>query len=156
MTTLRSAERRGPSRVGASDLLAASSVNSPAREWVRLLRCRQWVKNGFVLAPLLFSGRADDPWAIGHAALAFAAFCLLASGIYCWNDVVDRVADRAHPAKRLRPIARGTIGVPSALLAGGVLTIGGLAIGAFAGRALGIVLLAYLALNVAYWGWLSA
>lgn len=155
MTTLRSAERQGPPRVGAYDLLAASSADSLAGEWVRLLRCRQWVKNGFVIAPLLFSGRADDPWAIGRAALAFAAFCLLASGIYCWNDVVDRVADRAHPAKRLRPVARGTIGVLSALLAGGVLTVGALAIGAFAGRALGIVLLAYLALNLAYWGWLK-
>jgi len=65
MTTLRSTERRESPLVGDYDLLAASSADSLAGEWVRLLRCRQWVKNGFVIAPLLFSGRADDPWAIG-------------------------------------------------------------------------------------------
>jgi 4-hydroxybenzoate polyprenyltransferase len=128
---------------------------SPAKEWVRLLRCHHWVKNGFVLAPLLFSGRAESPTAIGHAALAFAAFCFLASGMYCWNDIADRVADRAHPMKRMRPVARGTISVTSARLAGGVVTAGALIVGVLVGRALVAVLLAYLALNLAYWGWLK-
>jgi 4-hydroxybenzoate polyprenyltransferase len=53
-----------------------------------------------LIALLLFPGRGNDPWAIGHAALAFAAFGVLASVIYCWNGVADRVADRAHPVKR--------------------------------------------------------
>jgi 4-hydroxybenzoate polyprenyltransferase len=74
-----------------------AGAGGSAADWVRLLRPRQWVKNTFVLAPLLFSGRATDIGAIAGSLAAAALFSLLASGIYCWNDVVDRVADRAHP-----------------------------------------------------------
>ena len=81
------------------------------RAWVKLVRPHQWVKNFFVLAPLLFSGRALDPTAQKSAILAFAVFCLVASAVYVINDVVDRAQDRAHPTKRTRPIASGAIGM---------------------------------------------
>ena len=74
------------------------------RDWVALVRPQQWVKNLFVLAPLLFSGQLLDTQAVVAALSAFAIFCLLASGVYLINDVTDVEADRA----RHRAAARWT------------------------------------------------
>jgi 4-hydroxybenzoate polyprenyltransferase len=119
-------------------------------DWLRLLRPRQWVKSTFVLAPLLFSGLIAQPARVADAFLAFVLFCLIASGIYCWNDVADRVADRAHPTKRNRPIAAGIISARSATAVGAALVATSLAGGFLLAPALGTVLLAYLGLNVLY------
>lgn len=138
---------------------AAAAVTAvaakPARaatvqDWVRLLRPRQWVKNTFVLAPLLFSGLVVQPASVANAFIACALFCLVASGIYCWNDVADRVADGAHPTKRLRPIAAGIISVRTATAAGAALVFTGVAGGFLLAPGLGTVLLAYLGLNLMY------
>jgi len=118
--------------------------------WVRLLRPRQWIKNAFVLAPLLFSGRLGERVAIGESLLAFVFFCLLASGIYAWNDVGDRAQDRAHPTKRQRPVASGAISVRAATLAGLVLVLTALAGGWVVAPAYAVVLVSYLLLNVLY------
>ena len=120
------------------------------REWVRLLRPKQWAKNSFVIAPLLFSGLFLQPASILRALAAFVLFCLLASGVYCWNDVADRAADLNHPVKRNRPIARGTISPRAGLLAGAVLISAAVAGSWLIAPAFGIVTLAYLALNVLY------
>ncbi|MGH7505489.1 MAG: UbiA family prenyltransferase, partial [Longimicrobiales bacterium] len=121
-----------------------------AADWIRLLRPRQWVKNTFVLAPLLFSGLVAQPDSVLSAFVAFILFCVLASGIYCWNDVADRVADRAHPIKRERPVAAGVIPVRTAVIAGAVLVTVATGAGWALTPRLGFVLLAYLALNLAY------
>ena len=76
---------------------------------IRSLRPVQWLKNGFVLAPIVFSGRIDDPDAWARTAVAVAAFCAASSATYLVNDVLDREADRLHPTKRNRPIAAGTV-----------------------------------------------
>lgn len=115
-----------------------------------LLRPRQWVKNAFVLAPLLFSGRATDPGTIARAVFATACFCLLASGVYALNDVRDREADRLHPGKRNRPVASGRISVRAALLAGAVLLVSACAAAAMLDPSLGLVAAAYVVLNIAY------
>ena len=74
---------------------------------IRLARPTHWVKNGFVAGPLIFA----NPESIGQAAVqsvtAVAVFSLMASAIYCFNDVLDAESDRAHPTKRTRPIAAG-------------------------------------------------
>ncbi|MBU4611147.1 decaprenyl-phosphate phosphoribosyltransferase [Achromobacter sp. GG226] len=75
-----------------------------------LLRPRQWIKNGFVLAPLLFSGEFLDRSAIGPAVLAALLFCLGASAVYIVNDWRDIARDQLHPTKRFtRPLASGAI-----------------------------------------------
>ncbi len=124
--------------------------NASFADWRRLLRPRQWIKNSFVIAPLLFSGRITDAASITASLLAFALFSLLASGIYCWNDVADRVADRAHPTKRFRPVAYGRIPARAAVLAGAGLVLVALAGGFAIDADLGIVFLLYLALNLVY------
>jgi len=100
-----------------------------------LLRIRQWVKNAFVLSPLIF---LYDPERIGCIDLAllvfaFVSFCLLSSSVYCINDIFDRDADRLHPRKCRRPLASGVLSVTAALWTAAVLILlpllGGLALG---------------------------
>ena len=83
---------------------------------IRLLRPGQWLKNGFVLAPLIFSRSFVSPSAVVHSLAAFAIFCGAASVAYIVNDIFDRESDRAHPLKRVRrPIASGEISVRAAV-----------------------------------------
>ncbi|MEA2325867.1 MAG: hypothetical protein QOE68_826 [Thermoanaerobaculia bacterium] len=83
---------------------------------IRLLRPAQWLKNGFVIAPLIFSRSFVSPSAVAHSLAAFVIFCGAASAGYIINDVFDRESDRAHPVKRLRrPIASGEISVRAAV-----------------------------------------
>ena len=123
--------------------------------WLRLLRPQQWVKNAFVLTPLVFSGRFTDLRSVEQALAAFVAFCLVASGVYAGNDVVDRHADRAHPTKRHRPVAAGLIPVGGALAV--ALTCVGLAlaIALAVHPALAAIIATYLGLNVLYTLWLK-
>ena len=84
-------------------------------EWIKLLRPVQWVKNGFVLAPLLFSRQYHDSGAVKSALIAFAAFCAASSATYIFNDLHDRKEDRRHPTKKNRPLARGTVDTGAAI-----------------------------------------
>ncbi len=76
-----------------------------------LIRPHQWLKNLFVFSPLFFDRHATDWSYVWPCMQAFIAFCLVASGIYCFNDVYDSEADRRHPVKRCRPVASGAISV---------------------------------------------
>ena len=73
------------------------------------VRPHQWVKNVFVLAPIVFAKEIFAPLLITRAVSAFAIFCLLAGAVYAINDVLDVEADRMHPVKRARPIASGRV-----------------------------------------------
>jgi 4-hydroxybenzoate polyprenyltransferase len=83
-----------------------NEVGPPA--W-RVLRPRQWVKNVFVLAPLVFAQELANAAAVEAALLAFFLFCVLSSSVYVLNDLVDAESDRRHPDKRHRPIASGEL-----------------------------------------------
>jgi 4-hydroxybenzoate polyprenyltransferase len=120
------------------------------RALVRSLRPVQWVKNLFVLAPLVFAHRLDDPLLLRHAALAFALFCAAASAVYLFNDLRDREADRNHPAKRHRPIASGALPVGVAAAASAVLGFGALAGAMALGRGFALLVGFYVALNLLY------
>jgi 4-hydroxybenzoate polyprenyltransferase len=118
------------------------------------LRLRQWVKNLFVFAGLIFSQNLFTPlfWpALG----AFAIFCGLSGAVYLVNDVADAEKDRLHPVKRRRPVASGALSVAAAAALGGALLVISL-VAAFAlsGR-FGLVALAYAVLLTAYSIWLK-
>ena len=83
--------------------------------FIATIRPHQWSKNLFIFAPLLFGRKLTDLSAIGSASIAFAAFCLLASALYIFNDWIDAEEDRAHPEKRKRPISSGELSVVAAL-----------------------------------------
>jgi len=125
-------------------------VISDLRMWLRLLRPHQWLKNGFVMVGLLFGHAWSDPDKLIAALFAFAAFCLLASGVYVMNDLIDCEQDRHHPAKRHRPLASGAIGVQTALLLMVVCFAVGFALVFAGGSHASWVFFAYVALNVAY------
>ncbi|PZR13524.1 MAG: decaprenyl-phosphate phosphoribosyltransferase [Archangium gephyra] len=82
---------------------------------IRALRPKQWVKNGVLLAPLLFAKSIFAQGALVNAMIAVASFSLLASGVYVLNDWFDREKDRLHPEKRKRPIAAGHLGGGAAI-----------------------------------------
>jgi hypothetical protein len=127
----------------------SGSMNAPAA-LLRLMRPYQWVKNGFVLVGLLFGHGWSDQDLVVRVAVIFAAFCLASSGVYVLNDILDRHADRAHPEKRERPVARGDVGVPMATAWSVLLLALAMALSASVSpRAAGIVAL-YAVMNVAY------
>lgn len=84
--------------------------------YVKLLRPTQWVKNAFVFLPVFFDGHLHETGYLLPAFIAFVAFSLAASGIYCFNDIYDADADRKHPVKCRRPIASGSVGKTEGLL----------------------------------------
>lgn len=135
---------------------------------IEAMRLPHWIKNAFVAAPILFSGRFEEVAAWEASLAAVVAFCLLSSAVYLINDVRDRSADRAHPAKRHRAIASGRLSVWAAITAAILLTAGGLGIAAVmsacrydVSESLGGVGLlvwagAYLLLNLLYSFWLKS
>ncbi|MBY4595926.1 decaprenyl-phosphate phosphoribosyltransferase [Ottowia caeni] len=117
---------------------------------IRLMRPKQWVKNGFVLGPLIFSGAFLDAVAISQALLALVLFCVASSATCVINDIQDIERDRRHPRKsRIRPLAAGLVSVPSALWLLAVL-YGVLVLGWFVAPRVVMVIVAYLVLNLAY------
>ena len=83
---------------------------------VKLARPKQWVKNFFVFAPLLFSRHVFDLQFLITSIEAFFIFSLASSSVYIINDIMDVEADRAHPKKKYRPIASGEISVKVAVI----------------------------------------
>ncbi len=117
---------------------------------LRLMRPRQWIKNSFVLAPLVFAGAFKDPHAVVQALLAMALFCVASSAAYIVNDIKDVERDRIHPKKsRTRPLAAGIVTRFEALVLLAVL-YGILVWGWFLQPAVVSVICGYLALNWAY------
>lgn len=123
------------------------------RPLVQSLRPAQWAKNLFVLAPLVFGDLLLDATAASRALLALLAFCCGSSAVYLINDLRDREEDRQHPLKRLRPLAAGTLGVPTAVAAVVVLAGAALAGAFYLGLPFARILGAYLILNVLYTLW---
>lgn len=117
---------------------------------VKSLRPVQWVKNVFVLAPIVFAERLADPALLVSALLAFVTFCLAASCIYLVNDLGDREDDRRHPLKKHRPIAAGKLSVSAAWIAAAVLATTTLGASLYLGIEFLVILAIYLAVNVAY------
>lgn len=122
---------------------------------VRTLRPHQWVKNLFVLAPLVFGRQLMAPVAQRHAAIAVVVFCLLSGAVYAFNDVRDREADRQHPQKCQRPIASGVISVQLALTLSAGLAAMGLGAAYWVNPWLALVAAGYLANNLLYTLWLK-
>ena len=117
---------------------------------VRLLRIRQWLKNTFVLAPLVFAGDLGRTESVINALAAFGSFCLMSSAVYVMNDLLDRDSDRHHPEKRDRPIAAGLVSVPAAVAAGLALAGASLGLAATVGPVVIALLSGYFLLNLAY------
>ncbi len=86
-----------------------SRTSTTALAILHTLRPRQWVKNLFVAAALVFAKKLTDPALVVRTAIAVLAFCLVSGAVYAFNDVRDLEEDRRHPIKRHRPIAAGAL-----------------------------------------------
>lgn len=130
--------------------LEHSENKSSLKGLIKLMRPKQWVKNAFVFAPLVFSGLFSDSAAITQAIFAFVLFCIASSATYILNDYRDIEADRLHPIKsKKRPLASGEASPTHALILMILLWV--VLIGAaFVQTEVMIVIFGYLALNVAY------
>lgn len=123
------------------------------KPYIKLARPHHWIKNLLVLLPLMCSGQMLQWERLRHGLWAFLAFSLLASAIYCINDIRDREKDRLNPSKCHRPIASGAIGVPQALIYCGVLLALALVCGYLAAGSSPLAWLwlgAYYLLNLGY------
>jgi 4-hydroxybenzoate polyprenyltransferase/phosphoserine phosphatase len=143
--------RRVTARVPVARSLAASpAAGARLRAWARALRLHQWVKNLLLLLPLFASHRFVELPLLARAGQAFLAFGLCASAVYLLNDLSDLPSDRAHPARRGRPFARGALPPAQGVVAAVGLLAAGLALAARLPSSFLAAVLAYLAANVAY------
>lgn len=123
---------------------------------IQTMRPRQWIKNLFVFAPILFSMNIFQPSHVMRASVAFFLFCALAGAVYIINDIADRREDRHHPVKRNRPLASGRLKAGTALLWAGAIALISLWISFGFNKAFFWTVLAYTAINLAYSLWLKA
>jgi 4-hydroxybenzoate polyprenyltransferase len=138
----------------------AGDTSSIVRGVIKTIRPHQWVKNAFVLAPIVFhkdvvvTGPNGDPAlnlvVTGRAVAATLVFCLLAGAVYTINDLADVESDRIHPVKRERPIASGAVPESVAKMAAAGLIVTSLGTAYLLSPLFGLVALAYLVENVAY------
>lgn len=138
-----------------ADTLGAPGM-SRVKAVVKTARPKQWAKNVLVFAAPAAAGVITHRDVLLRTGVAFVAFCLAASGTYFLNDASDVEADRAHPTKRFRPIAAGTLSVGAARVIGVLLLAAGLGVAApiNGGRLSGVVA-GYIALTVSYSLWLK-
>ncbi len=114
------------------------------------LRPRQWVKNCFVLAAIIYSGRLESRANVLSVALAFSIFCFISSAGYLLNDVLDSETDREHPIKGVRPISLGRIGQTEALMLAAFLAASGLLASLLLGPGFLLIAASYLTGAMAY------
>lgn len=129
---------------------ARAGLLPPPPSLLVALRPRQWTKNGLLFIALAFTLNLQQPGLLLRTLAAFACFCALSSAGYLLNDVVDVEADRAHPTKRLRPIAAGQVPVSLALGLGIGLVVVGLGAAFLLGLLFGLLALSYTLLTAVY------
>lgn len=132
------------------DRTAAPSRSGIIPALVEAMRPLHWARNAFVLTALVFDKKLFGPPWVVRAGAACALFCLVASGVYLVNDLLDVERDRQHPTKKKRPLASGRLPVPVAVIAA-VLCLGaGSGLGMLLSPALGSILALYALVNVTY------
>jgi 4-hydroxybenzoate polyprenyltransferase len=119
------------------------------------MRPRQWPKNGFVFVALFFDRKLTDAESVANTFIAFFLLCLMSSAVYILNDLVDIESDRQHPSKRHRPLPAGELSPNIARIASLLLAVGSLAAAFLLSFGFGLILLSYLATQIAYSFWLK-
>lgn len=120
------------------------------REIFKLFRVHQYIKNLFIFTPLLFSFSFSNAENNINTLVAFILFSILASSIYIFNDLMDINEDRAHPKKKYRPLASGTVPLKTAKILIALLSLSSLSISFIFSFDLFLVLFVYFILNIAY------
>jgi 4-hydroxybenzoate polyprenyltransferase len=147
---------------GSSERALAKPAQGKFRLLLKTMRPKQWPKNIFVWAALIFDVKLFELGPFLRTLATFILFCLISSAVYIINDLVDIEKDRQHPTKRNRPLASGALSPRFATIAAGVIVAGSLPVALAVDRAAGhktplvtLVLYGYLALMIAYSFWLK-
>ncbi len=122
---------------------------------LKTMRPRQWSKNVFVFAALVFDKQLFHVSAFLHTLAGFFLFCLISSSVYIFNDIVDIEADRQHPTKKNRPLPSGKLSVGAAWVAGIALVVITLILSYLMDPEFSLVVAIYFLLNLAYTRWLK-
>lgn len=122
----------------------------PIYHFLSEMRIKQWTKNLFVYAAILFHGEFFNVEALSITTLAFLSFSFTASGIYFFNDIIDIERDKLNPKKCTRPIAAGKISKSSGYFCAALLMIVGLTIAYGINFSCFMILLSYVILNLLY------
>lgn len=127
----------------------------PLTALLKALRPHQWLKNLLVFVPLVAAHSWGSMLAWVYSLSAFLTFCLAASGVYLLNDLLDLQDDRAHPTKRRRPFAAGTLPVGEGLVLSPLFLLAALGLAYVITPWLGVVVLGYVVLSWSYAWWLK-
>lgn len=122
---------------------------------IKTMRPRQWTKNVFIFAALVFDKQLLSPDSFLRTLAGFALFCLISSSVYIFNDLADVEADRKHPEKKNRPIASGKLPINAAWIAGIALVIVTFALSWLLSTNFLVVVVLYFLINMAYSKWLK-
>jgi 4-hydroxybenzoate polyprenyltransferase len=122
---------------------------------IKTMRPRQWTKNAFVLAALVFDRQLAHIPALIISLAGFLIFCLISSAVYIINDIADVEADRLHPQKRNRPIASGRLSIRAASIAALLIILICLPAAWFLSKPFAIITTIYFLMMLAYSKWLK-
>jgi 4-hydroxybenzoate polyprenyltransferase len=116
----------------------------------RTLRPKQWTKNGFIFAALIFDEKLFQPEPLIKTMIGFVLLCLISGTVYLINDLIDVEKDRQHPKKKFRPIPAGELPINVAIGAAVMLPLLSLPFAFFLQPLFGVILTVYLLLQIAY------
>ena len=136
----------------------AATANGPVSQlklFVRTMRLKQWTKNVFVWAALVFDVKLFQQEPFIRTLVTFILFCLISSAVYVINDLVDIEKDRRHPTKCNRPLASGALRKNVAIGVAALIVLASLPVALWLDRGLLPILYGYLGLMVAYSFWLK-
>ena len=122
---------------------------------LKTMRPKQWAKNVFLLAAIVFDRKLTNMDAMLHTIIGVIAFSLVASVVYIINDIADVEADRQHPTKRNRPIAAGKLSITAAWVSATVLLLIAFPVAIWLSPSFALITFLYLVLNLIYSKWLK-
>ena len=128
-------------------------TSATVKALIEIGRPKQWVKNAFVFAPLIFAKKINEPLLIAKALAAFILFCFLSSCVYTINDIADLERDRSHPDKRNRPLPSGRLTIRTAMWVYSVLFLGSIVGSAFLSLRFFAIAWIYIFTNLLYSYW---
>lgn len=122
---------------------------------IKAVRLHQWLKNMLVAVPFILTHEIDNLALWITVIIAFYSFSFMAGAVYLVNDMLDLAADRAHPRKRNRPLASGSLSVPNGLIMAVLLFVASIVLALFVSFDFFVILIVYVVMTTLYSFWLK-